>query len=69
MNSKSKILDMTGATAIESNDTIRTQKCMQEIQRVVAFYRCDVLPFVTIGPFGVMNAGFNVVAKPMEDKQ
>lgn len=46
---------LSGVKMIEGNDSVRENKCLQEIQRVCSQYDCDMVPEVIISRGQIMT--------------
>lgn len=60
---KSNIIDISKAVSIEATDEIRINKCKQEIDRILKFYKCMLDPNVTISSVGGIITGVRIIAK------
>jgi hypothetical protein len=60
-----KLINISQAKAIESSDKIRSEKCQQEVARILNFYECDMIPVLTVTP-GMVQGDIVIVAKPRE---
>lgn len=52
-----------GVKMIEGDDKVREQKCLQEIQRILGQYDCDMRPEVIISGPQIMTR-VTIIAKP-----
>lgn len=52
-----------GVKMIEGNDKVREQKCLQEIQRILGQYDCEMRPEVIISGPQIMTR-VTIIAKP-----
>jgi len=54
---------LNGVKMIEGDDKVRAEKCLQEINRALAVFDCNMVPEVIISAGQVMTR-VSIVAKP-----